>query len=98
MSPKKLFLNKKRLVEQKLAKSKFKVYPCEGTYFLILDYRSISVKTDVEFCEDLVVNYGVGAIPISVFYEKPPEQQIIRLCFAKKDETLIKAMDVLCKI
>lgn len=98
VSPEKLFLNKKELIEQYLQDSRFKVYPCEGTYFLILDYRAISDMNDFDFCEDLIINKGIGAIPISVFYEQPPEQHIIRLCFAKKDETLIKAMEVICKI
>jgi methionine aminotransferase len=98
VSPEKLFLNKKDLMERYLTNSRFKVYPCEGTYFLILDFSSISDLNDFDFCEDLIINKGIGAIPISVFYETPPEQSIVRLCFAKKDETLIKAMEVLCKI
>jgi methionine aminotransferase len=35
----------------------------------------------------------VAAIPISVFYQAPPEQQVIRFCFAKGDETLIQAAE-----
>jgi methionine aminotransferase len=72
--------------------------PSEGTYFLAADYSEISQENDVEFCERMVKEYGVAAIPMSVFYQDKIDHKIIRFCFAKDDHTLIQAAEKLCKI
>lgn len=93
------FYQEKRDLFQKLMKpSRFKLLPCEGTYFQTVDYSVISDLNDVEFCKQLTTKYGVAAIPISVFNHDGKDQKIIRFCFAKDDETLIKATELLCKI
>jgi methionine aminotransferase len=81
-----------------LANSRFTLLPSEGTYFLLLDYSAISELDDVAFCEYLVKEVGVAAIPLSVFYEKAPGDRVIRLCFAKEDATLIAAAEKLCQL
>ena len=87
------------LIFQKLmAPSRFKLLPCEGTYFQTVDYSEISRLKDVDFCRELTIKHGVAAIPISVFNASQKDQKIIRFCFAKDDETLIKATELLCKI
>ncbi|MFN5417833.1 MAG: methionine aminotransferase [Flavobacteriia bacterium] len=78
--------------------SRFKLLPSEGTYFLAADYSEISQENDVEFCERMVKEYGVAAIPMSVFYQDKIDNKIIRFCFAKDDQTLIQAAEKLCKI
>lgn len=78
--------------------SRFKLLPSEGTYFLAADYSEISLENDVEFCERMVKEYGVAAIPMSVFYQDKIDNKIIRFCFAKDDQTLIQAAEKLCKI
>jgi methionine transaminase len=93
------FYQEKRDLFQKLmAPSRFKLLPCEGTYFQTVDYSAISNLNDVEFCRKLTLDHGVAAIPISVFNASKKDQKIIRFCFAKDDETLIKASKLLCKI
>lgn len=79
--------------------SRFVPLACEGSYFQLADYSRISHEPDMVFAERLTQEYGVAAIPISVFYKDPPkDQRILRFCFAKKDETLDNALEKLCAI
>jgi methionine transaminase len=81
-----------------LAPSKFKLLPVKGAYFQLVDYSTIATKDDLSFCEWLVLEAGVAAIPVSAFYETPPEARLIRLCFAKSDDTLATAAERLCRL
>lgn len=81
-----------------LSKSRFICLPCEGTYFQTVDYSQISTQNDVDFCKWLIKEHGVAAIPVSVFYESNKDFHYIRLCFAKDQTTLTKALERLCKI
>ncbi|WP_224995570.1 methionine aminotransferase [Cesiribacter sp. SM1] len=81
-----------------LKDSRFKPLPCNGTYFQLLDYSGISNKPDVEMARWLTVEKGVAAIPISVFYVDKQDHCLLRFCFAKQEETLRKAAELLCKI
>ncbi|AOT06472.1 methionine aminotransferase [Pseudoalteromonas luteoviolacea] len=92
------YQQKRDLLVQALASSRFKILPSEGTYFLLLDYSDISDLDDVTFCQQLVEQTGVAAIPLSVFYDQPNGDNIIRLCFAKEEETLIAAAEKLCRL
>jgi len=74
-----------------LATSRFTLLPCEGTYFQVASYAAISDENDLDFTKRLVIDYGVAAIPLSVFYADKTNSKLIRFCFAKKDETLEKA-------
>jgi methionine aminotransferase len=75
-----------------LAGSKFRLLPVGGAYFQVADYSALSSTDDLSFCEWLVKEGGVAAIPISAFYETPPTaQRLIRFCFAKNDATLEQA-------
>lgn len=78
--------------------SRLKPIPCKGTYFQMLDYSGITDEPDVEFSRRMTIEYGVAAIPPSVFYHDLEDQRVLRFCFAKKDETLEKAAEKLCKI
>lgn len=93
-----LYQQKRDLFQKLLAKSRFKLLPCEGTYFQVVDYSEISTENDLDFCKTLATKYGVAAIPISVFNANKKDNKIIRFCFAKDDETLTKAAEKLCKI
>jgi len=73
--------------------SRFTHAPSPGTYFQLLDYSAISDLPDTEFCQALVEQHGVAAIPLSPFYEVPPNARLLRFCFAKSDETLLAAAD-----
>lgn len=83
---------------QALAASRFKVLPCAGTYFLLVDYSAISDLDDVSFCQWLTREVGVAAIPLSVFCADPFPHRLIRLCFAKQEATLDAAAERLCQL
>ncbi len=74
-----------------ISDSKLNILPCHGTYFLLVDYHRLSDKTDKDFCYWLAENVGVGAVPMSPFYQEPNKDRIIRLCFAKNENTLQQA-------
>ena len=76
----------------------FAFQPTPGTYFQVADYRQHADVDDVEFVE-MLLRAGIAAIPISVFYEhKPVDQRLVRFCFAKTDETLDQAGELLCRL
>lgn len=81
-----------------LASSRFQLTPSSGTYFQLLDYSAISEAPDTELCKQLTTAHGVASIPISIFYDKPPQQHFLRFCFAKSDPVLKAAAEQLCKI
>lgn len=81
-----------------MKESRFKFTPTKGSYFQLMDFSDISDNSDVEFTDYLAREVGVAAIPISVFYSNKIDDKMIRFCFAKEKETLIKAAEALCKI
>ncbi|ORM73623.1 methionine aminotransferase [Pantoea wallisii] len=83
---------------QALANSRFSVLPCEGTYFLLVDYSAISDLDDVSFCQWMTREAGVATIPLSVFCAEPFPHKLIRLCFAKQEATLDAAAERLCQL
>lgn len=93
------FYERKRdLFLASIKESRFKVIPCKGTYFQLLDYSEISDMNDVEFAEKLTKEHGIASIPVSVFYPDLEDNKVLRFCFAKEDELLIKAGKILCTI
>jgi len=81
-----------------LAPSRLRLLPVAGTYFQLADYSELSSDPDLEFARRLAVEVGVAVIPVSPFYEKQPEQRIVRFCFAKNDSTLEHAAARLCEL
>ncbi|HWU52076.1 MAG TPA: methionine aminotransferase, partial [Tahibacter sp.] len=81
-----------------LAPSRLRLLPVGGAYFQLVDYSAISDKDDLNFCEWLVREAGVAAIPVSAFYETAPDARIIRFCFAKSDATLAAAAERLARL
>lgn len=94
----KLYQEKRDYFRQLLKESRFKLMPCEGTYFQVVSYKTISKENDVDFCKRLITEHGVAAIPISTFYADGKDLQLIRLCFAKDNATLEEAAKRLCAI
>lgn len=74
-----------------MAGSPLRPLQCEGTYFHLFDFSRISEEADTEFARRLTTEYGVAAIPVSVFYSGRRDDKVIRLCFAKKESTLKEA-------
>ena len=78
--------------------SRFKILPCTGSYFQLLDYSEITDELDTDYAIRLTKEAGIASIPVSVFYHEPVHNNILRFCFAKEKETLEKAAERLCKI
>jgi methionine aminotransferase len=68
--------------------SRFRPLPCRGSYFQLMDYSAISDEPDAEFAIRITKEYGVASIPTSPFLYRSKAPQVVRFCFAKKDETL----------
>lgn len=81
-----------------VADSRFTFTPSAGTYFQLLDYSAISDEPDTVLAERLTREHGIASIPVSVFYENPPGDRVLRFCFAKTDDVLEQAGEILCKI
>ena len=84
---------KRDLFRAGLARTKFKLLPSQGTYFQCVDISEVSDLSEAEFCKWLTTEIGVAAIPLSAFYGDGFDQQVVRFCFAKKDETLKLALE-----
>ncbi len=78
--------------------SKFEILPSKGTYFQLLSYKNISDEKDTDFAVRLTVEHKLAAIPVSVFYNQPVDEKILRFCFAKSEKTLEKAAEIMNKI
>lgn len=79
---------KRDYFRQLLAGTRFGLLPVSGAYFQLADYSAISSNDDLNFCEWLVREAGVAAIPVSAFYETAPNAKLVRFCFAKNNATL----------
>lgn len=92
------YQRKRDLFLETISESRFQPLRCEGTYFQLVDYSNISDKNDVDFAIELTQKYGVAVIPITPFCKEPFEGKIVRLCFAKTDDVLAKAGEILRNI
>jgi len=81
-----------------LQDTRFTLLPADGTYFQLVRYDAISTLGEAEFCQWLVREVGVAAIPVSAFYDRPRESGVVRFCFAKRDATLDSALERLRKL
>ena len=93
---------KRQLFRDGLANTKLRLLPCEGTYFQCVSIADLAVPErdlpDADFCQWLTLEIGVAAIPLSAFYGDGFDQRVIRFCFAKKDETLVAALERLASL
>ncbi|MBS1948836.1 MAG: aminotransferase class I/II-fold pyridoxal phosphate-dependent enzyme [Bacteroidetes bacterium] len=93
------FMQNKRDYFQKLmSQTKFDALPSYGSYFQVYKYGRISDESDKDFAIRITKEYGVATIPVSAFYREATDNKTIRFCFAKKEETLEKAVEKLMKI
>jgi len=84
-----------------LMQTPFELYPCEGTFFQMVNYSRVGAlanQNESEVCQWLTKEIGVAAIPLSSFYQEPTENKTIRFCFAKKEATLALAIERLTKL
>ncbi len=78
--------------------SRFEATPSAGTYFQMLDYSKITDEADTAFAKILTEKYKIASIPTSVFNEHQEDFKMLRFCFAKEDDVLKRAGQILCKI
>ena len=77
--------------------SSFEPIPCHGSYFQTLSYQGISTLSDRQMAEELTQKNKLASIPVSVFYNDKTDNHLLRFCFAKSNETLDKAIEILRK-
>ncbi|HLL11777.1 MAG TPA: pyridoxal phosphate-dependent aminotransferase [Rubrivivax sp.] len=83
---------------QGLSATRLRPLQTQGSYFQLVDYSAISSLSEADFCQWLTREVGVAAIPMSAFYEGGFEQGLVRLCFAKREDTLATALQRLRKL
>ena len=92
------YQRKRDLFRDGLARTRLRMLPSEGSYFQCVDISGVSDLREAEFCQWLTREIGVAAIPLSAFYGDGFEQRVVRFCFAKKDETLLEALQRLARL
>ncbi|RLD41123.1 MAG: aminotransferase, partial [Bacteroidetes bacterium] len=94
----KFYQKKRDYFVKAVGKSKFKIIPSFGTYFQLLNYSAISDENEMDFATRLIKENGIAGIPVSPFYKNKDNNKVLRFCFAKQEETLKKAAEILCGI
>jgi methionine aminotransferase len=85
------YLRKRDLFLQAIAGSRFQYTPTEGTFFQNVSYANITDEPDYDLATRLTSEIGVASIPVSVFYDQKNDYKILRFCFAKDDDMLLRA-------
>src|SRR5690606_1609430 len=94
----KFYEAKRNLFLKLIENSKFKGTPSAGTYFQILNYSSITKENDMDFAKRLISEHKIATIPVSVFNIDKKDNKQLRFCFAKTDDTLRKAAEIMNRI
>lgn len=89
------YQNKRDFLLSGLKDSRFRFTPSQGTYFQVLDFSRITDENDVDLVTRLITDYKLAAIPMSVFNENERDDKLIRICFAKTEDTLKRATEIL---
>ncbi|MES2616747.1 MAG: methionine aminotransferase [Bacteroidota bacterium] len=92
------YQNKRDQFRHGLKGSKLKLLACNGSYFQLLSYDKVSDMGDVDMAHWLTKEKGLACIPVSAFYKRKTDHKVLRFCFAKSEETLNKATDILCNL
>lgn len=91
-----MYLSKRNVLTEAFRMYNQELKPSEGTYFQLLRMPSNALE-DLEFAEKLVKEAGVAVIPLSPFYHDAYDPKLLRLCFAKSDDTLKEGARRLCQ-
>ena len=91
------FQQKRDYFREGLQQSRFKLLPSQGSYFQCVSYQGVTDERDTDLAIRITKEFGVASIPVSAFYSKGTDHHILRFCFAKKQETLDKAVERLVK-
>ncbi|MEM9324787.1 MAG: methionine aminotransferase [Bacteroidota bacterium] len=92
------FQQKRDFFLECIAGSRFRAIPSGGTYFQVLSYEGLSDLSDQEMAEMMTKEMGLASIPVSVFYDDGSDHKLLRFCFAKDEETMSKAGEILRKV
>ncbi len=92
------FQQKRDLFLNLIKDSRFNFKPSQGTYFQVLNYEDITTENDLKFAERLTVENKIASIPMSVFNDNNQDYKVLRFCFAKTDDTLKQAAEILNKV
>ncbi|WP_313606092.1 pyridoxal phosphate-dependent aminotransferase [Comamonas jiangduensis] len=92
------YQRKRDLFAQGLQQTRLKLLPTTGTYFQCVDISEVTDLNEADFCQWMVQELGVAAIPLSAFYGDGFDQKVVRFCFAKQDATLLAALERLRKL
>lgn len=92
------FQQKRDYFRKGLENTRFEILPCSGSYFQSVRYGRITDEKDADFAIRLTKEIGVASIPVSAFYNMGTDHHVLRFCFAKRQETLDKAVDRLIKV
>jgi methionine aminotransferase len=92
------FQQKRDYFRKGLEGARFEILPCSGSYFQSVRYSRITDEKDADFAIRLTNEIGVASIPVSAFYNMGTDHHVLRFCFAKRQETLDKAVDRLIKV
>lgn len=87
------YTKRRDILAEGLNRIGFEVYLPQGTYFILADHTKFGFADDVKFCEHLIKEVGVAAIPPSAFYSNPSDgKNLVRFAFCKDEQTLIDAI------
>lgn len=89
------FQEKRDLFLNAIKGSKFTFHPSSGTYFQLLGYSKMSKKADLELAKEWTSEKKVASIPVSPFYIDKTDYRVLRFCFAKSDDTLLRGAEIL---
>jgi methionine aminotransferase len=93
-----VYQQKRDYFNKLISGSRFTCSRSPGTYFQLLSYAKITDEKDTDYAIRLVKEFGLASVPVSVFYHQPMDHKVLRFCFAKQNETLEKAAEIICKI
>lgn len=92
------YQHKRDLFLSLIKDSRFQFKPSKGTYFQLLNFKNITDEGDFDFAVRLTKEQKIAGIPISVFNENKYDSKVLRFCFAKTDDTLKKAAEIINRI
>jgi methionine aminotransferase len=93
-----MYQEKRDLFLDLIRGSRFRFSPARGSYFQLLEYGAVTDEKDVDFAVRMTKEHKVASIPVSVFYPDAVDNRVLRFCFAKREETLKQAAEILCRI
>ncbi len=92
------YQQKRDFFVSQIKSSRFKIVPCYGTYFQLLDFSNITDEKETDFAIRMTKEHKLASIPLSPFYHNNKDNKMLRFCFAKTEETMKKAAEILNKI